>query len=115
MSLKTITEAEARRLILNGTAGYWSIHPRSVPIPHDAQTVIRLRGGLFIVPATDLKVSFVGYAGVLAGRHKGAFSIECDNQEIVEMAQAEMNERGVKVGTDDMKYTPEPEGQHKHG
>jgi hypothetical protein len=115
MSLKTISEAEARRLILNGTAGYWSIHPRSVPIPNETQTVIRLQGKLFIVPATDLKVSFVGYAGKLAGRHKGAFAIECDNDEIAKLAQAEMDQRGVKVGTDDMKYTPEQEGQHKHG
>lgn len=115
MSLETISEAEARRLILNGTAGYWSIHPRSVPIPNDTRTVIRLQGKLFIVPATALKVSFVGYAGVLAGRHKGAFSIECDNEEIVKLAEIEMKERGVKVGTDEMKYTPEQEGQHKHG
>lgn len=104
-----ISEAEARKYLLSGQAGYWSIHKRSVPIEHDKMFVIRLRGKCWLVDAEkdDFKVSFVGYAGVLAGREKGAFSVQCGNDEIVAMAQQEMKDRGVQLSSEGMKEVPD--------
>ena len=104
-----ISEAEARRYLLSGEAGYWSIHKRAVPIEHDKLFVVRLRGKCWLVDAEkdNFKVSFVCYAGVLAGRHKGAFSVTCGNDEIVAMAQEEMKERGVQLSPEGMKEVPE--------
>jgi hypothetical protein len=78
-----------------------------VPVEHDKLFVIRLRGKCWLADDTEFGVKFVGYAGVLAGRHKGAFSIECSSQEIEEMARLEMEERGVRMGSDDMLETPD--------
>jgi len=106
MSLKPISEAEARRLILNGTAGYWSIHTRSVPIPNERQTILRLDGQLFIVPASEMEVHFVAEVGVIGGRAKGAFAVTCGNEEILALAKKEMERKGVFVGPEGMMETP---------
>lgn len=108
-----ISEAEARRYLLSGQAGYWSIHKRSVPIPHDKLFVIRLRGKCWLVDAEKdkFKVSYVGYAGVLGGRHKGAFAVQCENEEIERMAKEEMQERGVQFSPEGMNEVPEGKKQ----
>lgn len=102
-TMKEISETVARRLILGGEAGYWSIHARSVPLQHDKQYVLRLRGKLWLVGQDKFRIEYVGYAGVLAGRHKGAFSVTCDDEEIIKMAKEEMAERGVMLTPDGAK------------
>jgi hypothetical protein len=95
MSLTPISEAEARRLIISGTAGYWSIHPRSVPVPNEHQTILRLQGQLFIVPASRLEVAFAGALGEIGGRQKGAFYIKCSDEEITALAKQEMETKSA--------------------
>jgi len=92
-----ISEKEARKLVVSGAAGYWSIHNRTILIEHDVQTVVRLRGKWFLAPVVEFKVVFICEAGVLGGRVKGAFSVVCENEELGKMATEEMAERGVTL------------------
>lgn len=96
--MKEISEREARRLVIGGEAGYWSIHQRSVPIPHAFQYVLRLQGKCWLVQASEgFSLEYVGYMGYVGGKHKGAFAVNCDNPEITRMAQEEMKEKGIQL------------------
>jgi hypothetical protein len=88
-----ITQEEARRLVVSGEAGYWSIHFKTVVLEHDEKTVIRLQKKWFLATVPEIKISFCGQVGVLAGKTKGAFSVEIESQEIQDMATKEMSER----------------------
>jgi len=93
--MKEITEDDARRLILGGKAGYWGIHQRSVLMRHEKQHVLRLRGKCWLADNSEFKMEYAGYVGILGGRHKGAYTVNCIDPEIVRMAQEEMAERGM--------------------
>lgn len=112
--VKEISEAEARSLILSGAAGYWGCHERTVPLEHDQQTVVRLRGKLWLAPASQFRVEFVEMSGVVGGRAKGTFSVECNNKFIEQMAQDEMTDRTVTLDEQGRKFVVEPDGSHRH-
>lgn len=101
-----IPEQEARKLIVSGAAGYWSIHPKTVVLEHEKQTVIRLRGKWFLADSSEFVIKYLGEAGVLAGKVKGAFEISSCNEEINRMAKEEIEQRGVT-----MQSSPQPKDQ----
>lgn len=92
-----ISEKEARKLIVSGMAGYWSIHYKTIVIEHETQSVVRLRNKLFLLPISEFKISFVGEVGIIAGKLKGAFNIEISNEKLAKMAQEEMEERSKNL------------------
>lgn len=92
--MKEINEQQARSLIMSGSAGYWGICGGSVPIEHEELIVVRLRGKFWLCTSDEITVGEPHELGVVNGRAKGCFPIELKDDDLIRMAQDELNERG---------------------
>jgi len=86
---------------MSGQAGYWSVRANP-PVEHDLQTVVFLEGlGVFcLLPATKFMVEFLGIAGILMGRMKGAHAIKInmeDTDPLLSCLKGELRRYGVEV------------------
>ncbi len=95
--MEEITEKRARSFIMSGTAGYWAVAPNTVPIEHDTYIVVRLQGKFWLCNSDEITVGTPIELGVLAGRVKGGFPVEIKGEKLVEMAYAELAERGINL------------------
>lgn len=97
MKFKTITEAEARELILTGKAGYWELSLRDsiskTPIAHPEQTVVFLRDAWHLVPKEALMIHDKGRVGdESANCH--ASMVEVNSDELQNAVMDDMAAKG---------------------
>ncbi len=111
--MRRITEAEARRLILSGEAGYWSVRSNP-PIEHDNQTVVVVKGQFYLFPATKFRVKFLMPIGVFNGRMKGAHTIQIeDDIPIFGDLKDEMDTVGVRLSGKDFDNFGDNDERHQ--
>lgn len=85
-----ISEQKARSLIVSGSAGYWGIHSKTIVIEHESQTVVRLHQKWFLASFSEIGIKFIGEAGVIGDKMKGAFLVEINSQELENLAKQEL-------------------------
>jgi hypothetical protein len=87
MSLKELSGSEAKSLISEGTAGWYSC-AANPPIPHDKQMVVSVQGKHYLVETAQLSVEYAGVT-VVGQNLKAAHRVQASG-EIAELLQAEM-------------------------